>query len=499
MATDTTNISQTLVRMTWTCLSTSPESTTDYTYRALFPSQDSLAQLLLPLSITLSPGIFEMLGSDLPPTVSFFKSLPSGYDRVWAVYLLVLKKAGEQPLVYVGSATESLRGVRSRFQTYDRARDLPVYVEDALKKGFLITHKGLLCTSPIPSAVQVPTGRAVFIALETVFTFVLRAVRSTRSQYYHGMSSLCPWRIEDLDYGGLCSHNPLMELPSPDIDLNPEQLEKKAMKRKQASHEHYLRYKAEDPEGFRARARVSDAVFKLNNPEAVKAKYKRYHEKDAIEALETDRYRCEVCSHSFLKQSDLSRHLTTPSHATAVAPAERHGISKQQDFRCETCDYSFTQHCHLVNHLKTQKHADNEAFAKKGLSRLKPKFHCAVCDQGYMRKDGYNEHLKTKKHKDNVARAESGDSKRPKVHCDVCNHTFVRASQLEAHLATSLHARNVDRVQSGKKKIQETTPPERHFLTLYQIEALANVLIRTMGSPRRQEGRAELDHFVVQS
>jgi hypothetical protein len=72
-------------------------------------------------------------------------------DKLWAVYLIVLKKDGRRPRVYIGSATESTYGIRSRIGCYDRRtrndclyNGEPYFVDESMKDGFVVTHKGLL-------------------------------------------------------------------------------------------------------------------------------------------------------------------------------------------------------------------------------------------------------------------------------------------------------------------------------------------------------------------
>lgn len=41
----------------------------------------------------------------------------------------------------------------------------------------------------------------------------------------HGMVHICQWARDTLEYDGLCSHNPLSELPAGDHSLSAEELE----------------------------------------------------------------------------------------------------------------------------------------------------------------------------------------------------------------------------------------------------------------------------------
>lgn len=64
---------------------------------------------------------------------------------------IVLKKDGRRSRVYIGSATESTYGIRSRIGCYDRRtrndclnNGVPYFVDESMKDGFVVTHKGLL-------------------------------------------------------------------------------------------------------------------------------------------------------------------------------------------------------------------------------------------------------------------------------------------------------------------------------------------------------------------
>lgn len=68
-----------------------------------------------------APSLLDVLTSPSPPSLDFFRGLPTlqDGDKFWAVYLL-LEKPGCQAKIYVGSGTEQIAGVGSRFREYDR-------------------------------------------------------------------------------------------------------------------------------------------------------------------------------------------------------------------------------------------------------------------------------------------------------------------------------------------------------------------------------------------
>jgi len=156
--------------------------------------------------------------------VSYFKTLPTNFAKQWAIYLLVLEKAGSIPKIYIGSGTDAKSGVSARLRDYDKGRNLPRWVQQALKDGYRIMSKGLLCETAIPSAGHAPLLRALFIVLEASLTFALWTVK-TQTESGFGLTSLCRWGRHTLEYEGLCSHNPLKETVGRDFNLSAEELE----------------------------------------------------------------------------------------------------------------------------------------------------------------------------------------------------------------------------------------------------------------------------------
>lgn len=108
-------------------------------------------------------------------------------------------------------------------QCYVSEHSLPYYVNKALEDGYHISHKGLLCRSPIPARPLQPTVRTFFILLEAAFAFIFWAMYATKGDY--GMSSICPWDRAALEYSGLCSHCCLNEQVPGEWGFSDEELE----------------------------------------------------------------------------------------------------------------------------------------------------------------------------------------------------------------------------------------------------------------------------------
>jgi hypothetical protein len=138
-------------------------------------------------------------------------------------------------------------------------RKLPALVEEALGKGYQITHKGVLVRFIYPSVTDRPEYRMLAKALEATFAWVFWAMRSKRKDYFMGHQ--CLWDFNELEYDGLCTHSALNEDPGPEFELTEaERVERAAlgkeriMKAKAAT---YQREKKENPEEIKASSKRS--------------------------------------------------------------------------------------------------------------------------------------------------------------------------------------------------------------------------------------------------
>ena len=186
MATNT--ILQLLLLLTWDCITSA--TVKNPLYGIFFTSFVVLAELVSAVSLTFADGLFETLRSANPPTIAWLKSLPTELEKKWAVYLLVLEKAGSRPRVYIGSSTCKDRGVRARFKQYEDELWLPINIEVSLHDGFTITSRGLLAWTPIPSPAFQPVIRLFFLALEATLAHALWSMSSTYSN--DALLRLCP-------------------------------------------------------------------------------------------------------------------------------------------------------------------------------------------------------------------------------------------------------------------------------------------------------------------
>jgi hypothetical protein len=168
MALEVSEILEYIMWLVWSCLTHTPAALKNPIHAILFTSQDVLAQSTC--LVTFAPGLLDRLKATSPPTVTFFKSLPTRLKKHWAVYLLVLEKPSCRPKIYVGSGSHVVSGIWERFNQYDNNTNLPMYVKRALDDGYTIVHKGILCWCPLPSALTRTPLRGLFLVLETVST-----------------------------------------------------------------------------------------------------------------------------------------------------------------------------------------------------------------------------------------------------------------------------------------------------------------------------------------
>ena len=197
----------------WTCSSLSDRGLKDLEHRITCSTQSATENLIQRIPFQFAPGLLQKLQAPKPPTISYFKTLPLHFEKLWAVYLLVLehKDPARHSRIYIGTGTAAAYGIRSRMFTYDKrtppeATDsaIPQFVETSLQAGYNIAHKCLLCWAALPMASDVFQLRSLFLILESVFALCFWAMRSRTKDY--AMPPLCPWPRESFTYDGCCNH-----------------------------------------------------------------------------------------------------------------------------------------------------------------------------------------------------------------------------------------------------------------------------------------------------
>lgn len=319
-ATNATTMLQLAVLLVYTCFCMTPIHSKAVCYLTV-NSLSAVEELFSIASLTFAAGLFEALKSATPPTIAYFKTLPTPKPkkRVWAVYLLVLEKDGRRPKIYVGSGTNSEKGVSARFWGYHDGVAIPIYVQKALDEGYTIVHKGLLCWMPLPADEDIIKSRRLILALEAAFTFALWAIRVVNADF--GMAGMLQWVRSTLEYDGLASHNPLMEGPSEGREEN--QIQSRNF------------HKANDTwhcktcdQSFITREKLTIHLAGKRHASRLKggaaaakqrAKNARMHQRRKQKAQKDRKWYCEPCDVLCVRQDEFDRHLSKPSHLSNVA------------------------------------------------------------------------------------------------------------------------------------------------------------------------------------
>jgi hypothetical protein len=134
-------------------------------------------------------------------------------------------------------------------------------IQEVIENGFATTHYGVIFHSKKRTPADINLIRAVFRAVEAASTFVFWAMYSIRpigSEPYIG-EHLCIWGWGELEWDGLCTHNPLMEPLGTDALLTEAQLAAKYMDQRAKSRLESREFRRLNPEGPRKQKRDSYA------------------------------------------------------------------------------------------------------------------------------------------------------------------------------------------------------------------------------------------------
>lgn len=299
----TTDIITVVLPLLWAAINVS--AWINLRFRVVLPSEARMFELFQLASFTFCPGLSAVLKASAPPAIEWFLTLDTFVPKnVWGVYAVVLTKTNHPGLLYIGSSTAAMRGVRSRFYDYDNRKKLPMYVVNALQDGYTIQHKALLAWCPIPEASSILFIRAVVVGLEAVLACYFWAMHHRDHDY--SFNHLCPWPLESFTYRGACSHNPLKEPLHGDASLSKEDLQTIADKVKEKN----LAYGKE----YHARQRLeATPEFKAAQARA-NAKARPRTQMLRQEAIAAKRFHCVVCDKSFGDQGHLKQHNATARH-----------------------------------------------------------------------------------------------------------------------------------------------------------------------------------------
>jgi hypothetical protein len=291
-------------------------------YHQFMGTRDMVMGLMSIVSPTFAPGLVSTYYSSEPPTIDFFKTLPEVTDGKWGVYSVVLEKENCKPQLYIGSGTQATDGVQHRINQYQDMEKRPKFVQRAIEKGYQITHIGLFCWAPIPALGNTPFYRLLFLSLEALFSYTFWAMISRRPEAFDtDAQSLCPWKVQELEYDGCCTHNSLNECPKGQYDLSPEEIEAAAARRKiwKAENTANFRAKAIEQDAESYRAHVSKLARDRRKRPGVREMERNNKRRYQAKAKAERRFYCEVCDMSFSLSIGLKRHKTRKIHRKGLA------------------------------------------------------------------------------------------------------------------------------------------------------------------------------------
>lgn len=341
------------VWLIWVCLMQTPDHQKGVFLKHVFPSKSALKKLLRFSGIIFAPGLLNAVQSASPPTISYFKTLPLHLSKVWAVYLLVLEKRGSRPRIYIGTGTEKRSGVRTRLGQYRRGENYSKYVQKAVDEGYKVTHTGLLCWAPLPTASKRFPLHALLLMIEAVLSLYFWTMHSRTKDY--GVGFLTPWDLAAFEYDGCCGHVPMREqIKDTKLNMSDAQIDA-------ADKERKLRNSRRD--------------YLKRGPVKAAASAKKRRDK----ALANKENYCDICHLNFGAANQLANHKLLPIHidkANGVIRLVKNPRTKQRHaenianrkYYCSHCEYPAPTQQKLTAHNKTATH--RAVLEAKGIKLL---------------------------------------------------------------------------------------------------------------------------------
>jgi hypothetical protein len=336
-----------LLPLVWSLLSLTNVAMISKPFALVFPTMVALENIVQLCPLHFADGLWDVLHAATPPSIQFFKSLPmlSLAKKFWAVYILVLEKAGCNARTYIGSGTCAVSGYERRNKAYakfakDRKRDSQIpdrVYKSVVEDGYEITHHGLLVWTPLPTAANRFVCRCLMLALEAIFAMVFWTMNSKKKDWL--MPPLCPWSRESFTYDGLCTHFSINEgVPGStqwkaEQNLSHKEIDKADKARKLAKSRRHM-------------ASRGEGVHNANG--------RRYRKQN----LASHRFKCVPCTKTFGSAAVLRKHEDSKSHKDRVehrSPRSRPNARKKN--WCETCKWGAPSAKRLETHLKSAGHA----------------------------------------------------------------------------------------------------------------------------------------------
>jgi len=345
-------------------------------FQTLFKERSTYDSVAAASPLTMASGLDDVLSDPDPPSLDFLRSLPMlpKDAKFWAIYGIVMEKAGCDPDLYCGSGTDADVGASSRLKNYTPlGSNLPPFIKLRFQQGYHISHIGLLCRALLPTPGLVPRVRARFLLLEAAFTIVFHAAFEASTDSF--LSHLYLWPREAVSWGPLCSHLPLNEAIRGNLDMSPEELEIIAALRTAQLAKNALersrRYRAkqteEDPVGFLQKNAAAKLSWSINHRDQVN----KTATKGRASRIEKKQHHCHDCDTSLQSAHALEKHLASQDHkdraagrrrnapsdsAVAVA-AVRANAKANKTHHCLPCNKSFSNDWSLTRHQSTGLHA----------------------------------------------------------------------------------------------------------------------------------------------
>lgn len=357
MASEAGTLCQFVLEHAWNCLEKTPKTRKRVEFGFQFGSYDALKSAAADASLQFAPGMLDVVQSPEPPTIEYFKNLPTASVSRWAVYGFVLEKSGSRPLLYFGSGTNTEGGVNARFAQYARGYRIPVLMQEALDDGYKITHRGLVCWASLPTARIVPVTRVLFYLLEASLSYMFWAMHASARD--SDRKDFCLWEPVTLEYGGLCSHSALTDAINADFHLSDEQLEAKEQDRKDKRYANGMSWYHKQLDTnyveFRAKTAAANVRFAVNHPGLRTQQAAAKSEK----ALQDETHHCDDCGRSFPTKFGLDEHLASDRHKNVV--------SGNYAWFCDDCRTPISLPKLINRHKQTKTHIANVAARQAGL------------------------------------------------------------------------------------------------------------------------------------
>ncbi|KAF4453383.1 carbamoyl-phosphate synthase arginine-specific large chain [Fusarium austroafricanum] len=479
----------------WACLSETPYHSKNILFARFLTSLQVMAEIAEEASLTFAPGLSDVVQSALP-TIEFFKSLPSASLSQWGIYVVVLRKPGCRPKLYIGSGTAQA-GVHARLNQYSQ-------------NCHYMLPSGATLLDHSPSAL-VPLNRLFFLALEATFAFMFWAMGPQKE--YHGMDNVCLWDRASLEYDGICTHCSLAERVTGDFDLTAEELEAQDAERKKRYRElhntnntntnWHFKQMAENYDDYITRANERSLRARANNPERTLANEAK---RRAI-AIEEKKYYCKECDIPYTSKQWLVEHYKTDKHARKL-------VDSDNPFFCRLCNIGFenmgnqrrhnasVSHRRIMTELAALQEEDPESvpydlepYTKTQTPLPKvvdPPYFCRPCDKGFTERGNFFRHKKAATHHKKVTAALEANADTVyhvyRYFCPPCNREFHDLDTFDQHKRRAAHRNNVAAVAAAAAD-QEVGCDRLYFdelsyervMDIYELENSKGVVVSVGG------------------